>query len=139
MREWDQLSEKEQLLQYISDAHKDAYGFRPRGQYGDDWSVEELRVELDRLCDYANEVYELEKAREVERLEEFEAHLVKLQEHGAENRMQALRWVIEADRDAQTDPGFFMYMNGFSEYTNDAAKYLLQDIITINKQLAVDL
>ena len=29
-----------------------------------------------------------------------------------------------------------MYMNGFSEYTNDAAKYLLQDIVTINRQLA---
>ena len=136
MREWDQLSEKEQLLQYISDAHKDAYGFRPRGQYGDDWSVEELRVELDRLCDYANEVYELEKAREVERLEEFEATLVKLMNCGAKSRMEALRWIIEADEDAQRDPGYFMYMNGFSEYTNDAAKCLLQDIITINKKLA---
>ena len=136
MKEWDQLSEKEQLLQYISDAHKDAYGFRPRGQYGDDWSVEELRVELDRLCDYANEVYELEKAREVERLEEFEATLVKLMNCGAKSRMEALRWIIEADEDAQRDPGYFMYMNGFSEYTNDAAKYLLQDIITINKKLA---
>ena len=136
MREWDQLSEKEQLLQYISDAHKDAYGFRPRGQYGDDWSVEELRVELDRLCDYANEVYELEKAREVERLEEFEATLVKLMNCGAKSRMEALRWIIEADEDAQRDPGYFMYMNGFSEYTNDAAKYLLQDIITINRKLA---
>ena len=136
MREWAQLSEKEQLLQYISDAHKDAYGFRPRGQYGDDWSVEELRVELDRLCDYANEVYELEKAREVERLEEFEANLVKLMNCGAKSRMEALRWIIEADEDAQRDPGYFMYMNGFSEYTNDAAKYLLQDIITINKKLA---
>ena len=136
MREWDQLSEKEQLLQYISDAHKDAYGFRPRGQYGDDWSVEELRVELDRLCDYANEVYELEKAREVERLEEFEANLVKLMNCGAKSRMEALRWIIEADEDAQRDPGYFMYMNGFSEYTTDAAKYLLQDIITINKKLA---
>ena len=136
MREWDQLSEKAQLLQYISDAHKDAYGFRPRGQYGDDWSVEELRVELDRLCDYANEVYELEKAREVERLEEFEATLVKLMNCGAKSRMEALRWIIEADEDAQRDPGYFMYMNGFSEYTNDAAKYLLQDIITINKKLA---
>ena len=136
MREWDQLSEKEQLLQYISDAHKDAYGFRPRGQYGDDWSVEELRVELDRLCDYANEVYELEKAREVERLEEFEANLVKLMNCGAKSRMEALRWIIEADEDAQRDPGYFMYMNGFSEYTNDAAKCLLQDIITINRKLA---
>ena len=137
MREWDQLSEKEQLLQYISDAHKDAYGFRPRGQYGDDWSVEELRVELDRLCDYANEVYELEKAREVERLEEFEERLFWIQEElGAENRMQALRWVVQDDEDAQYDPEYFMYLQGFSIYTNDAAANLLQDIATINKQLA---
>ena len=136
MKEWDQLSEKEQLLQYISDEYKRAYGIRPRGDFYNNRTVEQLRVDLDELNAYANEQYDLEKAREVERLEEFEANLVKLQEHGAENRMQALRWVIEADEDAQTDPGYFMYMNGFSEWTNDAAKYLLQDIITINRQLS---
>ena len=50
--------------------------------------------------------------------------------------MQALRWLVQDDENAQTDPGYFMYLNGFSEYTNDAARHLLQDIITINKQLA---
>ena len=140
MKEWDQLSEKEQLLQYISDEYKRAYGMRPRGDFYNNRTVEQLRVDLDELNAYANEQYDLEKAREVERLEEFEERLFWIQEElGAENRMQALRWVVQDDEDAQHDPSFFMYMNGFSEYTNDAARYLLQDIITINKQLAVDL
>ena len=137
MKEWDQLSEKEQLLQYISDEYKRAYGMRPRGDFYNNRTVEQLRVDLDELNRYANEQYEIEKAREVERLQEFEAKLLKIViEHGAKNRMQALRWIVEADEDAQTDPSYFMYLNGFSEWTNDAAKYLLQDIITINRQLS---
>ena len=137
MREWDQLSEKEQLLQYISDEYKRAYGVRPRGDFYNNRTVEQLRVDLDELNAYANEQYELEKAREVERLEEFEERLFWIQEElGAKNRMQALRWVVQDDEDAQYDPSYFMYLQGFSEYTNDAARNLLQDIITINKQLA---
>ena len=137
MREWDQLSEKEQLLQYISDEYKRAYGVRPRGDFYNNRTVEQLRVDLDELNAYANEQYDLEKAREVERLEEFEERLFWIQEElGAENRMQALRWVVQDDEDAQYDPEYFMYLQGFSIYTNDAARKLLQDIATINKQLA---
>ena len=137
MKEWDQLSEKEQLLQYISDEYKRAYGMRPRGDFYNNRTVEQLRVDLDELNAYANEQYDLEKAREVERLEEFEERLFWIQEElGAKNRMQALRWVVQDDEDAQYDPSYFMYLQGFSEYTNDAARNLLQDIITINKQLA---
>ena len=137
MREWDQLSEKEQLLQYISDEYKRAYGMRPRGDFYNNRTVEQLRVDLDELNAYANEQYDLEKAREVERLEEFEERLFWIQEElGAKNRMQALRWVVQDDEDAQYDPEYFMYLQGFSIYTNDAARNLLQDIATINKQLA---
>ena len=137
MKEWDQLSEKEQLLQYISDEYKRAYGMRPRGDFYNNRTVEQLRVDLDELNAYANEQYDLEKAREVERLEEFEERLFWIQEElGAENRMQALRWVVQDDEDAQHDPEYFMYLQGFSIYTNDAARNLLQDIATINKQLA---
>ena len=137
MREWDQLSEKEQLLQYISDEYKRAYGVRPRGDFYNNRTVEQLRVDLDELNAYANEQYDLEKAREVERLEEFEERLFWIQEElGAENRMQALRWVVQDNEDAQYDPEYFMYLEGFSIYTNDDARNLLQDIITINKQLA---
>ena len=137
MKEWDQLSEKEQLLQYISDEYKRAYGMRPRGDFYNNRTVEQLRVDLDELNAYANEQYDLEKAREVERLEEFEERLFWIQEElGAENRMQALRWVVQDDEDAQHDPEYFMYLQGFSIYTNDAVRNLLQDIATINKKLA---
>ena len=54
MRTWEELSEKEQLLTYISDVHKDAYGFRPRGDWTD-WTVPQLKEELDRLYDAAHE------------------------------------------------------------------------------------
>ena len=137
MKEWDQLSEKEQLLQYISDEYKRAYGMRPRGDFYNNRTVEQLRVDLDELNKYANEQYEIEKAHEVEKLEEFEERLFWIQQElGAENRMQALRWVVQDDEDAQYDPEYFMYLQGFSIYTNDAARNLLQDIATINKQLA---
>ena len=137
MREWDQLSEKEQLLQYISDEYKRAYGVRPRGDFYNNRTVEQLRVDLDELNKYANEQYEIEKAHEVEKLEEFEERLFWIQEElGAENRMQALRWVVQDDEDAQYDPEYFMYLQGFSIYTNEDARNLLQDISTINKKLA---
>lgn len=137
MLEWDQLSEKEQLLQYISDEYKRAYGMRPRGDFYNNRTVEQLRADLDELNAYANEQYDIEKAREVENLEEFEERLFWIQEElGAENRMEALRWVVQDDEDAQRDPGYFMYLNGFSEYTNEDARNLLQDIATINNQLA---
>ena len=136
MKYWDELTEREQLLTYISDVHKDAYGFRPRGKYGDDWTVEELKEELDRLVDYANEVYEQEQIAAEKAADAFDEQILAVQASGAGNREQAIKWLVEADEDAQYDPGYFMYLNGFSEYTNDAARYLLQDIITINKQLA---
>ena len=137
MREWDQLSEKEQLLQYISDEYKRAYGVRPRGDFYNNRTVEQLRVDLDELNAYANEQYELEKAREVERLEEFEERLFWIQEElGAKDRLEALRWIVQDDEDAQYDPEYFMYLQGFSIYTNEDARNLLQDISTINKKLA---
>ena len=136
MKDWNDMSEKEQLLQYISDEHKSAYGFRPRGSY-DHMTVVELRAELTRLNDEANRIYDEEKALEVERLEEFEERLFWIQEDlGATDRMEALRWVVQDDEDAQYDPSYFMYINGFSEYTNDAARNLLSEIVQINKGLA---
>ena len=136
-KEWDQLSEKEQLLQYISDEYKRAYGVRPRGNFYNNRTVEQLRVDLDELNAYANEQYDLEKAREVERLEEFEERLFWIQEElGAKDRLEALRWIVQDDEDAQYDPEYFMYLQGFSIFTNQDARILLQDISTLNKKLA---
>ena len=63
MRTWEELSEKEQLLTYISDVHKDARGFRPRGMYND-YSVPELKKVLDDLSEEAHQ-----EALRIERME----------------------------------------------------------------------
>ena len=90
------------MLTYISDVHKDAYGFRPRGQY-DDWSVEDLKVELDRLVDYANEVYEQEQIAAEKAAAAFDEQILAVQASGAGNREQAIKWLVEADEDALWD------------------------------------
>ena len=112
MYEWDDLSEREQTLIYISDVHKDAYGFRPRGQY-DDWSVEDLRVELDRLVDYANKVYEEEQIAAEKAADAFDEQILAVQASGAGNREQAIKWLVEADEDALWDIEHFVWKQGF--------------------------
>ena len=113
MYEWDDLSEREQLLIYISDVHKDAYGFRPRGQY-DDWSVEDLKVEIDRLVDYANEVYEQEQIAAEKAADAFDEQILAVQASGAGNREQAIKWLVEAEgEDALWDLEHFVWKQGF--------------------------
>jgi len=113
MYEWDDLSEREQLLIYISDVHKDAYGFRPRGRYGDDWTVEELKEELDRLVDYANEVHEQEQIAAEKAADAFDEQIIAVQASGAGNREQAIKWLVEADEDALWDIEHYVWKQGF--------------------------
>ena len=94
-KEWNELSEKEQLLQYISDEHKRAYGSRPRGGY-DHLSADELKVELDKLNTIANEVYEQEQLLAEEKADEFEALVTSIQHSGADTRATALTWLLSS-------------------------------------------
>ena len=64
MRNWDELSELEQLATYYSDSYKDAYGFRPRGESGHPQTVEEYNTELDRLGEIIHEQIKEDKRRE---------------------------------------------------------------------------
>ena len=111
MTNWEDLSEKEQLLTYISDVHKDAYGFRPRGTYND-WSVPELKEELDRLCEAASEeadrIHNLEKRSWLA----LKSHYANLVDMGAKDFRQALDWDMQAEdcvQDGYRDYGFYCY------------------------------
>ena len=47
---WEDLTEYQQLLSMYSDAYKDAYGVRPRGNsWYSDMTVEELKIQLKNL------------------------------------------------------------------------------------------
>jgi len=111
IKEWEELTEQEQLLQYISDMHKSAYGSRPRGGY-DHMSVEELKVELDKLSNIANDVYEQEKAYEEECADEFDSLVLSIQASGAGNRETALKWLLESS-DCGGDLEYFIWGHGF--------------------------
>ena len=116
MRTWEELSEKEQLLTYISDVHKDAYGFRPRGDWTD-WSVVELRAELDRLHEAAEEAYKQQQALEAENYKALHKHFADLVNMGAKNFKQALAWDIQAEEceyEGYIDYGFYCYKKGIA-------------------------
>ena len=111
MRTWEELSEKEQLLTYISDTHKDAYGFRPRGLYND-MSVQELKVELDRLYEAASEEADRIQNLEKESWKELKSHLANLVNMGAKDFRQALEWDMQAEdcvHEGFNDYGFYCY------------------------------
>ena len=116
MKTWEQLTEREQLLTYISDVHKDAYGFRPRGSY-DNYSVVELKAELDRLCEIAEEEYKRQQELEAEAYKALHKHLADLVNMGAKNFKQALAWDIQAEEcehDGFVDFGFYCYKKGIA-------------------------
>ena len=109
MREWDQLSEREQLETIYSDAYKDAYGFRPRGHVFD--TVEELRAAIER-CSAEIELRIAEEKESMRRaMLEFEASVASVIETGAADRATALRWIADADGCAD-DLEHLCYVNG---------------------------
>ena len=60
---------RSQLISYISDAHKEAYGFRPRGYDWDNMSMDELSKWSDELSEECAREFEREEARKAERPE----------------------------------------------------------------------
>lgn len=119
-KEWDELSELEQLQSIYSDAYKDAYGFRPRGMSGECWnSVEWLKEELEFLDgEIARRIAEAEEEGKVA-VEIFEKLIVDMIEAGAKDRETALRWIFDAedlDINSKFDRESFCYQRGLPYY-----------------------
>ena len=64
MRNWDELSELEQLAQIYSDQYKDVNGFRPGDGHGHPETVEEYREACDILSARIHTIIKEEKRRE---------------------------------------------------------------------------
>ena len=113
MRTWEELSEKEQLLTLISDVHKDARGFRPRGMYND-LSVPELNKVLDDLQEESHqEALRIEKL-EAENWKAFKKHLSGLVDIGAKDFRQALAWDMQAEDVPEYDFGYYCFHKGIA-------------------------
>jgi hypothetical protein len=88
--------ERHCLIGEISDASKDAYGFRLRLDW-DSMSLEELRDEASRVWQYAVAEAELEQEREKLDLEDFKALVQQTIDMGAGDEETALRWLTQGE------------------------------------------
>lgn len=89
--------ERQSLISYISDAHKDAYGFRPRGYNYAEWSMADLEAEADRLSEAVTRAIEANELEENRAVEAFEQSVQNTIAMGAGDRATALRWLTGAE------------------------------------------
>lgn len=110
---WEEMSEVEQLHSIWWDAHKDAYGFRPRGANVGHWTAEDFRDELDVLGKAIDRRLEEQRQQELLCIEKFEALVATTIATGAQNRETALRWIMDACPAARdNDWDFLCYEHG---------------------------
>jgi hypothetical protein len=129
---------KSELISFHSDFHKDAYGIRPRCYDYTDWTEQDFQNEFDKLGRIIDENLAQEKAQYNANIKAFEELIEKTIAMGANDRETALRWLLEGS-DCEFDVEYFMYLNGFSVYSDYGKKMLSeinQVIKTLQKELA---
>jgi len=85
---------RDDLMSYISDAHKDAYGFRPTWDLSLK-SIEELGAIADRMSDAVCDAIQRQRLEEEEALRVFEKEVSGVIDMGAGDRETAIRWIVE--------------------------------------------
>lgn len=106
------MTEHEELWSYISDAHKDAHGFRPRHIDFPNLSVGELEVIAEKVTVEVGETMRREEAMEKEATKDFETLVALHIRLGAPDRETALRWIADATGDWDTDGGYVCWVHG---------------------------
>jgi hypothetical protein len=97
MRTWDQLTALEQAAQLYSDAHKDAYGFRPRnGGVHCPETLEEYEEAIGKCAEVIGEEERREDRNAAIMLLEWESQLAAMRVLGAPDRATAIRWHIQS-------------------------------------------
>lgn len=107
--------ERWSVLSTISDLHKEAFGFRPRGYDFDAMSNEELFALADEWSEAARLAVEAERENEALRVNEFEELVRNTIEMGAGDRETAIRWIVDAETDINLeydDAGYTCYILG---------------------------
>ena len=113
-------TEREELVTYIYEGHKDAYGVKGRHYNFDAMSIDELRAEADRISNAVVDAIAEEKSQEALAEARFESRIVESIQLGAENREDAIRWILQAEGlDKEYDAGYICYSLGLP-YSREA-------------------
>ena len=123
--------EREDLITYIYDGHKDAYGFRNRGYDFDSMSLEELKAEADSISKAVAEEMERMEAMEQESINAFEALVTKYISM-AGSRERAIHWILESENllGDFVDVGYAQYSLGLPY------SYKTEEILNVLKEAA---
>lgn len=106
------MTRRDELSSYISDAHKDAHGFRPRHIDFVNTPIADLERIADRLTDEVCETIRADELREKKANEEFETLIETVIRYGAGDRATAIRWIADSINDI--DAGYICYTHGIS-------------------------
>lgn len=112
----------DELYQYISDASKDAQGFRHRMDITG-MTFAELEAECAVWSDRVVASIEYEKEEAALAVKEFKALVQRTIEMGAGDEQTALRWLVQDEQDIE----HWVYMQGilFTDYGKDILNTLL--------------
>ena len=116
-----------QLVSYISDAHKDAYGFRPRGYDFDRMTMDQLKEWADELSAEVAREIEREDARKADAVAEFKALVQSTIEMGAGDEETAIRWLTSDEEFYhEQDVEHWVYNQGilFTDYGRELVAQL---------------
>jgi len=106
---------RDDLMSYISDAHKDAYGFRPTYWDLSSKSIEELEAIADRMTDAVCDAIQRQRLEEEEALRVFEKEIAGVIDMGAGDRETAIRWIVDGlDMGGYADAEYACYNLGLS-------------------------
>ena len=90
----------------VSDLHKDAFGFRPREYFWEEWnnsSDSSKQVIWDDLLDALQRANEWERAEQAAAVKQFEDRIKLLMNVGAPDRNTAIRWIVDSLELSETD------------------------------------
>jgi flagellar motility protein MotE (MotC chaperone) len=119
--------ERYELISYIYEGHKDAFGVKGRHYNFDDMSLQELREESGYIRKSIAEALEAKESLNQQCLTEFQEQLEKIIENGAKDEETALRWLVsEEDFQDQQDVESWLFDRGilFTDYGQSLFKRL---------------
>jgi len=94
---YTEAEEREDLIIYIYEGHKDAFGVKGRHYDFKAMSLEELRAEARYIERSIEESIAAEQAADARALEEFEHRVAETIRYGAGDRQTALRWMTQGE------------------------------------------
>ena len=102
----------------VYEMHKEAYGVKGRHYDFSKMSDDDLKKEFEHLAEVAKREREIEKRAEEEAFQNFEKTVANTIKHGAKDRDEAIRWILQAEELIEyfdKEPDYICHALGLSD------------------------